>query len=193
MASERGDHLALKKFMLIAGFIGGMLLSVRVGALGGIWSFVGGLGTVAASLAFAYGANRLFRREPLRPPMRRYLLRFGISMSAYVVLLIGAMMLHRHGLTQGPLGYLIALAPAAAILGTIASMGFYLAEETDEFHREVLIQSLLWGMAVTLGAASVWGFLETFGKAPHAPAWAVVPVFAVAMGLSQPFIARRYR
>ncbi|HWW27979.1 MAG TPA: hypothetical protein VNZ85_19005 [Caulobacter sp.] len=193
MASDRSDHLALKKFMLIAGFIGGMLLSVRVGAWGGIWSFVGGLGTVGASLAFAYGANRLFRREPLRPPMRRYLLRFGISMSAYVVLLIGAMMLHRHGLTQGALGYLIALAPAAAILGTIASMGFYLAEETDEFHREVLIQSLLWGMAVTLGVASVWGFLETFGKAPHAPAWAVVPIFAVAMGLSQPFIARRYR
>lgn len=193
MASERGDYLALKKFMLIAGFIGGILLSVRVGALGGIWAFVGGLGTVAASLAFAYGANRVFRREPLRPPMRRYLLRFGISMSAYVVLLIGAMMLHRHGLTQGPLGYLIALAPAAAILGTIASMGFYLAEETDEFHREVLIQSLLWGMAVTLGAASAWGFLETFGKAPHAPAWAVVPIFAVAMGLSQPLIARRYR
>lgn len=193
MTSERGDFSALKKFMLFAGFIGAMLLSVRVGALGGVWTFVGGLGTVAASLAFAYGANRVFGCGPLRPPVRRYLLRFGVSMSAYVVLLIGATMLHRHGLTAGPLGYLIALAPALAILGTIASMGFYLAEETDEFHREVLIQSLLWGIAVTLGAASVWGFLETFGKAPHAPAWAVVPIFAVAMGLSQPLIARRYR
>jgi uncharacterized BrkB/YihY/UPF0761 family membrane protein len=189
MTSERGEFRAFKKFLLFAGFIGAMLVSVRVGALGGVWSFVGGLGTVAASLAFAY---RVFRREPLRPPIRRYLLRFGVSMSAYVVLLIGATMLHRHGLTAGPLGYVIALAPALAILGTIASMGFYLAEETDEFHREVLIQSLLWGIAVTLGAASVWGFLETFGKAPHAPAWAVVPLFAVAMGLSQPLIARRY-
>jgi uncharacterized BrkB/YihY/UPF0761 family membrane protein len=193
MTSEHGEFRALKKFMLFAGFIGAMLVSVRVGALGGVWSFVGGLGTVATSLAFAYGANRVFRCGPLRPPMRRYLMRFGISMSAYVVLLIGATMLHRHGLTAGPLGYLIALAPALAILGTIASMGFYLAEETDEFHREVLIQSLLWGIAVTLGAASVWGFLETFGKAPHAPAWAVVPIFAMAMGLSQPLIARRYR
>ena len=193
MTSERGDVVALKKFLLFGVFIGGILVSVRVAALGGAWTFVGGLGTVAASLAFAYGANRLFRREPLRPAMRRYMLRFGISMSAYVVLLIGAMMLHNHGLTAGPLGYVIALAPAAAILGAIASMGFYLAEETDEFSREVLIQSLLWGMAVTLGLASVWGFLETFGKAPHAPAWSVVPIFAMAMGLSQPLIARRYR
>lgn len=193
MTSERGDVFALKKFLLFGVFIGGILVSLRIAMLGGAWTFVGGLGTVAASLAYAYGANRLFRREPLRPAMRRYMLRFGISMSAYVVLLIGAMMLHNHGLTAGPLGYVIALAPAAAILGAIASMGFYLAEETDEFSREVLIQSLLWGMAVTLGLASVWGFLETFGKAPHAPAWSVVPIFAMAMGLSQPLIARRYR
>lgn len=193
MASERGDWLALKKFMLFAGFMAAILVCVRVIGLGGVWSFVGGLGTVAASLAFALGSNRLFKREPLRPAMRRYMLRFGVSMSAYVFLLMGAIMLHRQGLTAGALGYVIALAPALAILGAIAAMGFYLAEEKDEFAREILIQSLLWGIAVTLGAASVWGFLETFGKAPHAPAWAAVPIFALAMGLSQPLIARRYR
>ncbi|MBO9557243.1 MAG: hypothetical protein J7515_01485 [Caulobacter sp.] len=193
MASERGDWLALKKFLLFAAFIGAILICVRIIGLGGVWSFVGGLGTVAASLAFALGSNRLFRREPLRPAMRRYMLRFGVSMSAYVFLLMGAIMLHRQGLTAGPLGFVIALAPALAILGSIAAMGFYLAEEKDEFAREILIQSLLWGIAVTLGAASVWGFLETFGKVPHAPAWAAVPIFALAMGLSQPLIARRYR
>jgi hypothetical protein len=193
MSSERADLRALKKFLLFAAFIGGLLISVRIARLGGAWTFVGGLGTVAASLGFAYGANRLFVREPLRPAMRRYLLRFGISMSAYVVLLIGATMLHQRGLTAGPLGYLIALAPAAAVLAAMASMGLYLAEEKDEFCREMLIQSLLWGIAATLGVASVWGFLETFGKAPHAPAWAAVPIFAMAMGLSQPLIARKYR
>jgi len=193
MTAERGEVIALKKFLVFAGFIGGILISIRVAALGGAWTFVGGLGTVAASLIFAWVSNRLFRREPMRPAMRRYMLRFGLSMSAYAVLLIGAMMLHHRGLTSGPLGYVIALAPAAAILGAIASMGLYLAEEKDEFCREILIQSLLWGAAAALGAASVWGFLETFGKAPHAPAWAVVPIFALAMGLSQPFIARKYR
>lgn len=193
MDAQPGKHLMLRKLALFGAFVVGLLLSVRLATAGGVWTFVGGLGTVAASLAYAYAANRLFQREPLKPATRRYMLRVGVSMSAYVVLLIGAMMLHRQGLTAGPLGYAIALAPAAAILGTIASMGFYLAEETDEFAREILIQSLLWGMAATLGAASVWGFLETFGKAPHVPGWAAVPIFAISMGLSQPLIARRYR
>jgi lipopolysaccharide export LptBFGC system permease protein LptF len=79
------------------------------------------------------------------------------------------------------------------VLGAIASVGFYLAEETDEFARTTLIQSLLWGAAGTLSVATVWGFLENFGKASHAPTWAAVPVFAIFMGVAQALIARRYR
>lgn len=193
MAAEAHDAGLLKKIGLILAFAAGLTLSIWIMLRGGVWAYVGGLGTVAVSFAYAFAVNRVFRSEPIRPPMRRYLLRFGLSMSAYVVLLLGGVSLYNHGLTAGPLGYVVALAPAAAILCCIASMGFYLAEETDEFARETLVQSLLWGMAATLGIASAWGFLETFGKAPHAPAWATVPLFAIAMGLAQPFIARRYR
>jgi hypothetical protein len=193
MTAEAREAGLLTKLGLVLAFILAVLASVGVMRLGGAWTYVGGLGTVAASLAFALASNRLFRREKIRPPMRRYLVRFGISMSAYVMLLLTAVSLYHHGLTAGPLGYVVALAPAAAILGCIASVGFYLAEETDEFARETLIQSLLWGTAATLSVATVWGFLETFGKAPHVPAWAVVPLFAIAMGVAQAFVARRYR
>ncbi len=79
------------------------------------------------------------------------------------------------------------------VLGAIASVALYLAEETDEFARTTLTHSLLWGAAATLSVATVWGFLETFDKAPHAPTWATVPVFAVFMGLAQALVARRYR
>ena len=193
MSTEVPPASALKKLGFTLAFILTLLLSIGVMLLGGAWMYVGGLGTVAASLAYSLLANRLFRREAIRPPMRRYLLRFGAAMSAYIVLLLAAVSLRRDGLTDGPLGYLIALAPAVAILGCIASVGFYLAEETDEFARNTLIQGLLWGIAGTLSTASVWGFLETFGKAPHVPAWAAVPLFAIFMGLAQSIIARRYR
>ncbi len=53
-------------------------------------------------LAFALLSNRLFRREKIRPPMRRYLLRFGVSMTAYVILLVTAVSLGRQGLADGP-------------------------------------------------------------------------------------------
>ena len=99
----------------------------------------------------------------------------------------------RQNLGDGPWGYLIALAPSVGVLGAIASIGCYLAEETDEFARTTLIHSLLWGTAGTLSVATIWGFFESFDKAPHAPGWAAVPVFAVFMGLAQTLIARRYR
>jgi hypothetical protein len=184
---------ALRKLGLFAAFLVAVALSIWIGKQGGVWAYVGGLGTVAASLAFALLSNRLFRREKIRAPMRRYLLRFGVSMSAYVILLVTAVSLGRRGLADGPWGYLIALAPSLGVLGAIASVGFYLAEETDEFARTTLIHSLLWGAAGTLSVATIWGFLETFDKAPHVPTWAVVPVFAVFMGFAQALIARRYR
>uniref|UniRef100_B0T2H3 Uncharacterized protein n=1 Tax=Caulobacter sp. (strain K31) TaxID=366602 RepID=B0T2H3_CAUSK len=193
MSEDVAPRSGLKKLALFAAFILAIALSVWIGKQGGVWSYIGGLGTVAASLAFALLSNKLFRREKIRSPMRRYLLRLGAAMSAYVILLVTAVSLGRHGLAAGPWGYLIALAPAVAVLACIASVGFYLAEETDEFARTTLIHSLLWGAAGTLGAATIWGFLETFDKAPHVPTWAAVPVFAVFMGLAQALIARRYR
>lgn len=193
MSEDVAPAGALKKLGLFAAFILAIALSIWIGKQGGVWTYVGGLGTVAASLAFSLLSNRLFRRETVRPPMRRYLLRFGVSMTAYVILLVTAVSLGRQGLADGPWGYLIALAPSVGVLGAIASIGFYLAEETDEFARTTLIHSLLWGTAGTLSVATVWGFLETFDKAPHVPTWATVPVFAVFMGLAQALIARRYR
>lgn len=193
MSDDVAPSGALKKLGLFAAFLLAVALSIWIGQQGGVWAYVGGLGTVAASLAFALLSNRLFRREKIRSPMRRYLLRFGVSMSAYVILLVAAVSLGRQGLAEGPWGYLIALAPSVGVLGAIASVGLYLAEETDEFARTTLIQSLLWGAAGTLGVATIWGFLETFDKAPHVPTWAIVPLFAVFMGFAQALIARRYR
>jgi hypothetical protein len=193
MSNEVASGGALKKLGLFAAFMLALAASVWIGRQGGVWSYVGGLGTVAASLVFALLSNRLFRREKIRAPMRRYLLRFGVSMSAYVILLVTAVSLGRQGLADGPWGYVIALAPSVGVLGAIASVGFYLAEETDEFARTTLIHSLLWGTAGTLSVATIWGFLETFDKAPHVPTWATVPMFAVFMGFAQALIARRYR
>ena len=41
------------------------------------------------------------------------------------------------------------------------------------------------GLALVLLAGTLWGFLETFGIAPHVPAWWVVPVWAIGLGLGQ--------
>jgi hypothetical protein len=193
MVSDLKSAPAWQKAGLVGGFFAALLACVWMMQRQGVWFYVGAAGAASVTFGYVYAAMRVFARDAVRPAMRRYTLRFGASMSAYVLLLLLAVSLHNHGLAEGPLGYVIALAPAVAVLCAIASLGFYVAEETDEFIRANLIQSLLWGTGATLGIATVWGFLETFGKAPHVPGWATVPVFAVAMGLAQALISRRYR
>ncbi|WP_165188307.1 hypothetical protein [Caulobacter soli] len=193
MSAEVKNAPAWQKAGLVGGFVAALLAFIWLMQRQGAWFYVGAAGATGVTFGYVYAAMKLFARETVRPAMRRYTLRFGGSMSAYVLLLLIGVTLHNQGLTEGPLGYVIALAPAVAVLCAIASLGFYVAEETDEFIRANLIQSLLWGTGATLGIATVWGFLETFGKAPHVPGWATVPVFATAMGLAQALISRRYR
>lgn len=96
----------------------------------------------------------------------------------------------RFELTQAA-AFAIAMLPALPVLGMIWAMARYLIEETDEYLRHRSVIASLFGLAALLGIASFWGFLETFGVAPHAQGWWAVPIWAVAMGLSQCWMSFR--
>jgi hypothetical protein len=136
---------------------------------------------------------RLFRRQDLRPANRRYQLRQSLLMVAYFVVLMGATLLHERGLTTGPIGYLIAVAPALPLVGVFVAMGRYVKEETDEVMRNHLLTAYMWSGAATLCEATVWGFLETFGKAPNLWMWVVPLLFFGQLAITGPLAARRYR
>jgi hypothetical protein len=125
--------------------------------------------------------------------VRRYMSRFIPAMLLYVAVLTasiwGMNALHPHGL----LLWAVAVAPALPIMAVIAIMGLYVVEETDELPRTVMVQSMLWGIGLTLAAATVWGFLENAKLVPHLSSFLMFPIFCAAMGLSQPFVWRRYR
>lgn len=127
------------------------------------------------------------------PATRRYLARFIPLMIAYVVVIMSVSFAFNHLQLTGPLAWALATAPALPILGVIAVMGLYLREEADEFQRAVLIESMLWGIGLTLAGSSVWGLLELYVDAPRVPVFWAFPVFCGAMGLAQPFVRRRYR
>ncbi len=124
---------------------------------------------------------------------RRYLRRFFPAMTGYVVVLFASLWIIEAYHPKGPLLWLLGVAPAIPVMGVIAAMGLYLMEETDEFLRTVLIQSMLWGIGITLGLATAWGFLENVGAVPHFPLYLIFPVFCGSFGLSQPFVRRRYQ
>jgi hypothetical protein len=129
----------------------------------------------------------------MSPAVRRYMKRFIPSMLLYVAVLVGSLFAIKQLHPEGPLLWALAVAPALPILLVIAVMGRYLVEETDEFLRSMAVQAMLWGIGVTLALSTVWGFLENADLVPHLSSFLIFPIFCAAMGLSQPFIWRRYR
>jgi xanthosine utilization system XapX-like protein len=124
---------------------------------------------------------------------RRYIARFIPAMLGYVVVLSGALWAISTLEPTGPLLWFLAVAPAFPVIAVIAIMGLYLIEETDEFIRSVLVQSMLWGVGITLSACTAWGFLENADVVPHIPLYLVFPLFCGSFGLAQPFVRRRYQ
>lgn len=124
---------------------------------------------------------------------KRYVARFATAMVFYAIVIIGAVWWLNEAPPQGWLRYVVAVAPALPILGVLAAMGLYLNEEPDEFGRAVLVQAMLWGLALILAFTTVWGFLEELAGAPRFALYGVFPVFCGGMGVSQLFVRRRYQ
>jgi len=72
-------------------------------------------------------------------------------------------------------------------------MGIYLAQEKDEFQRNILVQSLLWGIGGTLAVTTTWGFLELFAGVTHFQTYLTLPVFCFFFGVASPLLKRKYR
>jgi hypothetical protein len=123
----------------------------------------------------------------------RYVRRMAIMLGFYMVSLVASISILRHLHPNHVATILLALLPSIAIVGTIAVVGLYLKEESDEFQRMLLIQSLLWGMGCTLAITSVWGFLEMFADAPHLPQFYVFVIFWAIVSFAGGLISRRYR
>jgi hypothetical protein len=119
--------------------------------------------------------------------------RFWVMMSFYVVTLLSVTWLFKRHPPTGPLAYVLAALPSLPIIGVLAIIGLYIAEETDEFERSIIMESQLWGMGATLAITSFWGFLEMFVPVSHLPAYIIAVIYWTCVGLATPFIRLRYR
>ena len=129
----------------------------------------------------------------MRPPARRYLQRFIPVMASYVVALFAVEWIFRHHAVRGPLAFLLALLPALPIVGVVIIVGLYLREETDEVEKAMRVESLLWGIGLTLSTTTLWGFLEVFGQVQHVEGYMVFPAFCFFTGIAGLVVRWRYR
>jgi hypothetical protein len=130
---------------------------------------------------------------PKSPANRRYLKRFVVTMGAYVIFLLLASWAFKHHHPVGPVAYGLALLPALAIIGVIISVGLYIAEETDEFQRNVMIEAMIWAVGATLAFTTVWGFLEMFVHIQPLQPFIVFPLFWFVEGIATTLLKLRYR
>jgi hypothetical protein len=114
-------------------------------------------------------------------------------MAVYALAIITVSYVFSHFHPAGVLAYALAVAPGIPILGVIAVIGLYLAEEKDEFERSVLVESMLWGIGFTLALCSIWGLLEVYAGVQRMWVFLVGPIFCGVYGLATPLIRLRYR
>ncbi len=118
-----------------------------------------------------------------RSAQRRYVVRIAISMAAYLVTLALAIRLVRDGTLVGPLAWVLAFLPGLSVAGVFWAVGRLLIEETDEFVRMLLVRQVLIATAITLSAATVYGFLENFGLVGHIDAFYIAILWFVGLGV----------
>jgi hypothetical protein len=123
----------------------------------------------------------------------RYIYRLAPTMAVYCLFLFITQWTFHHLHPTGLIVYVLAILPALPLVGSLAIVGLYVAEETDEFERSIIVQSMLWGLGGALAIGTIWGSLEDFAKAPHLSTFNIFLVFWIVMGASQPFIRMRYR
>ncbi|HXC94728.1 MAG TPA: hypothetical protein VNU92_03460 [Edaphobacter sp.] len=124
---------------------------------------------------------------------RRYLYRLIPMSVVYVAVVYLSKWSFRHFHPTGLVVYLLAILPALPMVGSLAIVGLYVAEETDEFERSILVRSILWGLAAALAISSIWGTLEDFAQAPHLSSFLSYLSFWIVMAISGVIIRLRYR
>ncbi|XUU61512.1 hypothetical protein ACRAQ6_04375 [Erythrobacter sp. HA6-11] len=117
-------------------------------------------------------------------PTRNYLIRMLVVSVAYVGSLFAASSLIEEGDPITILSLAIAVVPGLAVVGYFWAIGSFIVELKDEFIRMLNVRQSLIATAISMSAASIWGFLENFGQVPHVDAywWPIVWFFGLGIG-----------
>lgn len=106
-------------------------------------------------------------------------------MALYGVLLLSSAWFVKHDGSERWFRYFWSVLPAIPVVGVLARMGRYLREETDEYQRWLVMQSILVGTGVLLGAVVVNDFLRSFAGSAGLPPFAEFILFCAGMGVTQ--------
>lgn len=119
-----------------------------------------------------------------KPEVRRYLLRIAVAMVIYLGSLFAAETLIEDGGLSGWQAYALAAVPGLAFASVFWIFTRLIIEERDEFLRLLYVRQVMVATGLTLTAAAVWGFLETYLPVGHVEAfwWPTIWCFGLGVG-----------
>ena len=117
------------------------------------------------------------------PAIRRYQLRLGAALAAYIVTLSAALRFVGGGEVTGVPAYALALLPGLSVAAMFWAIGRLLVEEGDEYIRMLMVRQALVATGLTLSIATMWGFLENLGLVPHVDAFYIAILWFGGLGV----------
>jgi hypothetical protein len=95
---------------------------------------------------------------------RRCQIATGLCLLLYVLCSQASTRMH-----SGLAALVLAGIAGAAFFGELISVGLLTTRLRDEFQRTLLIRSFIWATLITMGFATIWGFIELHsrGMVPH--------------------------
>lgn len=121
---------------------------------------------------------------------RSYLLRFGVAMALYAVLLVIAIVAAT-ALPDSPWRFVVMLLPVPALVLVVRAVARYL-READELQARILLESLGIGFAGGSLITFTWGLMQAVG-APEVSWTLVFPLYAVCWLIGRLVVGGRYR
>ncbi len=116
---------------------------------------------------------------------RRMIVRGLIVLAAYEVVFSGTFYAVYRTKPGTAMILVLAVLPTLTVLAFIGVLARYLAEEVDEYHRQLVVRCLLWGLAAVMTSVCFHGFLQLFGWKGNWPAAVELVAFVLAMGTAK--------
>lgn len=122
-------------------------------------------------------------------PSHKYLLGMLFWMSLYCGLLFLSIHAIRDLHPQGPALWGLAVMPAIPIAVTFWLVLRYM-DKSDEYVRALMTRRLIISTAITLSAATAWGFLEGNAGAPRIEMFYLYAFFWICFGITSAFLRK---
>lgn len=116
---------------------------------------------------------------------RRYTAGILLTMSGYVLAVLGTSSFVNHHRPHGLAVYLLSALPSICIVAMLGVVIIYLRDEKDEYVRMLVVRSLLSATFILLAVSAYVDFLRSFGNLPALPPFADFVAFWILFGLAQ--------